>query len=128
MFGKKLFHGDENPIMYHEFYKSLTNEVTENYAYNEQLGRWIGNPSKAKIVTQYIHSLKKRKARAGVKPNSVRAITQEDLMSFYERYKKNKDAVNTRQFCIYIFSFISLLRSGEALKQTSSTAMIDTSL
>jgi len=97
------------------FYENLTDEITENYAYNEQLGRWVGNPSKAKIVTQYIHSLKKRKALAGVKPNSVRAITQDDLMSFYDRCKKNGDVVSTRQFCIYVFAFITLLRSDEAL-------------
>jgi len=97
------------------FYESLTNEIIENYSYNEQLERWVGNPSRAKIVRKYMNSLQKRKALAGLKPNSVRAIMQEDLMSFYDRCKKNNDVVSIRQFCIYVFAFIALLRIEEAL-------------
>jgi len=99
------------------YYDGLTNEVVENYTYDEQLDRWIGNPSKAKKVTQYMNSLKKRKVQAGTSPNSMRAIRREDLMSFYNRCRriKNNNVISTRQFCIYVFAFVALLRSEEVL-------------
>src|SRR3954464_6793324 len=69
-----------------------------------------------------LYSLRKRKAQSGVKPKSVRAITKENMKNLFDR--KHDDGmtrilsntpVAVRQYCIYLFSFLALLRIDEAL-------------
>src|SRR4051794_35241344 len=97
------------------YYDGLVDDTPQNYTYDSQRGAWIGNPSKAKKVVQYMKSLNKRKAKAGVKAKSVRAITQEDIMAFYARCVRIDTAVSAHQYCIYVFAFLALLRIEEAL-------------
>ena len=54
------------------------------FIYDEQKRRWVGNPSKAVKVTQYMNSLKKRKARSGEQAKSMRALTKEDMKKILE--------------------------------------------
>lgn len=97
------------------YYDNISDDTPKHYSYSHQLGQWVGNPAKARKVTQYMRSLQKRKAKAGETPNSVRCIRTEDLKALHARCKKSPNAVNTRQCAIYIFAFLALLRIDEAL-------------
>jgi hypothetical protein len=97
------------------YYDKLFNDGAQYYSYNGTLDMWAGNPTKDRKVLKYMHSLKKRKAQSGETANSVRAITREDMMALYDHCTKTGTAVSIRQFAIYVFAFLGLLRIDEAL-------------
>jgi hypothetical protein len=97
------------------YYDNLSDGDAEYYSYSPQLDQWFGNPAKAKKVRQYMRSLKVRKAKSGETPNSVQSVTVEDLKALHTRCMRVKSTVSARQYAIYIFTFLALLRIDEAL-------------
>ncbi|KAF8177525.1 hypothetical protein K438DRAFT_1606316, partial [Mycena galopus ATCC 62051] len=51
---------------------------------SDATGKWVGNPSVSTLVSQYMSSLKRRKAHSGEVPMSARAITPGILEQLYD--------------------------------------------
>ncbi|KAI3650554.1 hypothetical protein MP228_003794 [Amoeboaphelidium protococcarum] len=107
---------------------AISNKFGDEYNCNslryfqDAAGNWQGNPSLSNEVTKYMKSLKKRKNAAGEVPVSMKAIMKEDLKNIWDRMMALRDPTDrmiaSRNYCIYILSFLCLLRLDEALNIT----------
>ncbi|KAI3648967.1 hypothetical protein MP228_004987 [Amoeboaphelidium protococcarum] len=103
----------------HAFSKRY-NCLQEPYRRNAD-GSWTGNPCLSRDVSNLMKGLKKIAVRKGVIPESVRSITQTDLRNLFERshsvLRTTGDRVRfSRNYLIYVLSFLCLLRLDEAVR------------
>lgn len=97
------------------YYDGTSDCVISGYSFDREHDQWVGNPSRARVVMQYMRSLKKRKARTGERTKRMCAVTVEIMQALYRRRMRKDTAVCIRQYCIYLFAFLALLRSDEVL-------------
>jgi len=84
------------------YYDSIFNDAAQYFCYSPQLDKWVGNPSKDRKVSQYMRSLKRRKALVGETAKSARAITCEDMKALYSRCITINNNNSARQYvCIF---------------------------